>query len=477
MSFYNTYRPTVLSEIDNAQVRKTISSLLSKKKEDLPHAYLFVGPRGTGKTTTARIVAKLFNCVSPNKQGEPCGLCDLCVAITNGTSIDILEIDAASNTGVDNIRDLKDKIQLAPAQATWKVYIIDEVHMLSTGAFNALLKTLEEPPPHTVFILATTDPHKVPQTIQSRCLLIQFAKPTVDEITIALKRIVTGENISIEDEAFRLLAEAADGSFRDATKLLEQASLLNTHITKKNLEEMLKTSTDESIQLFITNLLSYKPVLLIQQIDALIKDGTDIKMFYVNILKQLQKKLVHSVVSNSADVVKLTSITDILHRYYADVRSTNFPELSLQIAVLTACEQAYAGQQQSMQTHVNKQTPVSPPVSKPVMSTPQKQNISPSTQTTNISQVLSVAGPLNLELLTTNWPHVIDEVKKIHHATSGVLRSAKPQQVNKGTVIIETLYAFHRDKLNETVAKDAIIKAIKLLFGEKVTLEIMLAKK
>lgn len=477
MSFYNTYRPTVLSEIDNAQVKKTISSLLTKKKEDLPHAYLFVGPRGTGKTTTARIVAKIFNCKSPNKQGEPCGTCDLCVAITNGTSIDILEIDAASNTGVDNIRDLKDKIQLAPAQAKWKVYIIDEVHMLSTGAFNALLKTLEEPPPHTVFILATTDPHKVPQTIQSRCLLIQFAKPSIDEITIALKRIVVGEKIAIEDEAFRLLAEAADGSFRDATKLLEQASLLSTHITKKNVEEMLKTSTDDSVQLFISHLLAYKPVLLIQQIDALVKDGADIKLFYAQILKKLQKKLVDSVVTNNADVIILKSITDILHRYYADVRSTNFPELSLQIAVLTVCEQSSNNLQDSVPTQPKKQTPVSPSFSKTVVPVPQKHNVSSPAPVQNIPQELSVAGPLNLELLTSQWVHVIDEVKKIHHATSGVLRSAKPQQVEKGNVIIETLYAFHRDKLNETVAKDAIIKAIKLLFGEKVTIEIMLAKK
>jgi DNA polymerase III subunit gamma/tau len=488
MSFYNKYRPSTLAEIDNSQVRKTILSLLTKPKEDLPHAYLFIGPRGTGKTTTARIVAKLFNCTNPSKSGEPCGECDICKAITNGSSIDIMEIDAASNTGVDNIRDLKDKIQLVPVQAKWKIYIIDEVHMLSTGAFNALLKTLEEPPPHTVFILATTDPHKVPATIQSRCLVLNFVKPALTEIVIALQRIAKGEQIQIDEDAYPLIAEAADGSFRDATKLFEQATLLDKHITKKTIEEMLKTTDVQLITTFISHLLRSDAVSLINQIELMLKDGADIKSFYVQILRELQKKLVQSVLSDNPDKRKLQQVTDVLHRYYADLRSTNFPELSLQIAVLTACEQPSTTQQTTSTVKTKIESVVTPshPVKPPSVIKPPttiSSDVHPTTPTppvspqVDITTTLSVAGPFTTEQLTQHWSHVIDEVKKIHHATSGVLRSAKPNRVENGIVIIETSYAFHRDKLNESVAKDAITKAIKTLFGEKVNLEIMLGKK
>ncbi|MEK7065675.1 MAG: DNA polymerase III subunit gamma/tau, partial [Patescibacteria group bacterium] len=190
MAFYRKYRPAVLSEVDNESVRAQLTSFLSKKKQDLPHAYLFTGPKGAGKTTAARLVAKIFNCEKPDKSGEPCGKCDACHLIAEARHLDVLELDAASNRGIDEIRALRDTIALAPSSAPYKIYIIDEVHMLTTEAFNALLKTLEEPPLHAVFVLATTDVHKVPATIISRCSHVSFARADPKALLNALRRIV-----------------------------------------------------------------------------------------------------------------------------------------------------------------------------------------------------------------------------------------------------------------------------------------------
>ncbi len=192
MVFYRKYRPQNINELDSQDVRERLVSVLSK---DNVHAMLFTGPKGLGKTSTARIVAKVLNCESLTEKGrkagklEPCNKCDQCISISNGSNIDVLEIDGASNRGIDEIRDLREKIKLSSARANKKVYIIDEVHMLTTEAFNALLKTLEEPPSHVVFILCTTEPHKVPATIASRCFQISFKKATDEELTRALLRI------------------------------------------------------------------------------------------------------------------------------------------------------------------------------------------------------------------------------------------------------------------------------------------------
>lgn len=475
MSFYNKYRPSVLSEINNGDVRKTITSFLSKPKEDLPHAYFFTGPRGTGKTTTARIVAKLFNCLHPNKQGEPCGSCDICQAITAGNALDILEIDAASNTGVDNIRDLKDKILLAPVQAKWKVYIIDEVHMLSTGAFNALLKTLEEPPPHTLFILATTDPHKVPATIQSRCLQIHFNKPKIKEITDALERIAKGENITIDKDSLILIAQLADGSFRDAIKLLEQVSLQSPQITLDLTKNTLKQHAESEVAVFIANLLTKDAAALISQIETLSKSGADMRTFYTDILKALQHMLISTTLSKEKTypLPLLLETTKTLHSYYAESRYTNFPELTLQLAALSLCIQK---QPISVNQPQSQQKETHPEQTKPVSTAPVQPPSFPKPATSSEPSSLTDQ-EFSVEKLQQHWSIIIDEVKKINNSTSGVLRSAKPKEIQGDTLIIETAYSFHKDKLSEPASKETITQVMKQLYGESIKLEIILTKK
>ena len=219
-ALYRKYRSQTFGEMVG---QKVISTTLRQAVESgkISHAYLFSGPRGTGKTSAAKIFAKAMNC--PNQvDGEPCNHCDICRDITNGSLEDVIEIDAASNNGVDEIREIRDKSTYAPSRATYKVYIIDEVHMLSTGAFNALLKTLEEPPSYVIFILATTEAHKIPITILSRCQRYDFHRITIDTIAARLDELLKIEGVEAEEKAVRYVAKAGDGSMRDALSLLDQ---------------------------------------------------------------------------------------------------------------------------------------------------------------------------------------------------------------------------------------------------------------
>jgi len=229
MVLYRKYRPQKIAELDIENVREKFVHILSSGR--IPHAFLFSGPKGTGKTSAARIVAKVINCElriknqeSSTKNIEPCNKCESCVSITEGRNLDVLEIDAASNRGIDEIRELKEKIKLSPVSARFKVYIIDEVHMLTTEAFNALLKTLEEPPAHAIFILATTEMEKLLPTIVSRCARVDFAKATNEEIAHSLERVIKGEKLKIADadKFVSLIAGSSEGSFRDALGELQK---------------------------------------------------------------------------------------------------------------------------------------------------------------------------------------------------------------------------------------------------------------
>ena len=431
MSFYRIYRPKVLEEIDNASVRSTVELLLTKPKNQLPHAYLLIGPKGTGKTTTARVIAKLFNCEKPGKNGSPCGSCDQCKAIADGRHLDVLEIDAASNTGVDNIRDLRDRVALAPAQAKWKIYIIDEVHMLSTGAFNALLKTLEEPPPHAIFLLATTDPQKIPATVVSRCQLISFGKAHTDDLNHALKRIVKTEKMTIDDDALSLIALNADGSFRDAVKMLEQVSFqkgkVNIDVTRKTLA----ISESKRRDAFLAHLLARDSKSALGDIQYFAREGIDIKSFLIDCLKELEQQLVVRATTELRGLIK------ILMQAYGELRTSPIPELPLELAVVEYCGNT-----------------VAPPV------LPHEP-----------------LGLITVEKLDLHWRDVIDEMKPFNHSIAGVMRSTRPKMVKDDIVTIEAFYPFHQEKLSEVKTRDAIAAVLKKLFGEKLKVEVVLGKK
>jgi DNA polymerase-3 subunit gamma/tau len=314
MVYYRKYRPQLISELDLDSVSEKLKAILSSK--NLPHAFLFTGSKGLGKTSSARILAKAINCerrgqITADSQQEeekakqklnaenytlhadiePCNKCEACITITNGSNIDVLEIDAASNGGVEEIRTLRERVKFAPSMLKKKVYIIDEVHMLSTGAFNALLKTLEEPPSHVVFILATTELHKLPATVVSRTFQVQFEKPTVAQMTNSLKRIVVGEKLKVGRDVLEKVAEISDGAFRDAAKNLEELVLASRgeDITMSLFEKAFRTgSVQEGVYELLASFEKRDAKKGLQVISGLIDHGTDFKIVIEKLVDHLR---------------------------------------------------------------------------------------------------------------------------------------------------------------------------------------------
>ncbi len=289
-ALYRKWRPRTWEGVVGQQhIIQTLRHAVAAER--VAHAYLFSGPRGTGKTTTARLLAKAVNCLAPEPADRPCDQCEHCQAINQGRFMDLIEIDAASNTSVDDIRDLRDKIAFAPSQGRYKVYIIDEVHMLSTAAFNALLKTLEEPPAHAIFVLATTEIHKIPATVLSRCQRYEFRRIPVAEMTAYLQRIVEGEGLEAEPQALTWLARQATGSLRDAISLLDQLAATGKPITVALARTVLGTATDQTVGELVDALVAGDAARGLEVIHAALDRGADPRQFARQTVAHLRQVL------------------------------------------------------------------------------------------------------------------------------------------------------------------------------------------
>lgn len=302
-SLYRTYRPhSFETVVGQRHIIQTLQNALKTNK--MSHAYLFCGPRGTGKTTVAKLVAKSVNCLNPDK--APCNECEHCRTIQNGTHPDVIEIDAASNNGVDEIRDLIEKVKYAPIQAKYKVYIIDEVHMLSQGAFNALLKTLEEPPSHVIFILATTEPHKVLPTIISRCQRYDFVRVNRRDIQMRIEEVLKSEKINYEPEATRLISQLADGGVRDALSILEQCiAYSGNNLLAEHVNDIYGIATTQDKLKLLHAIITMDVGLLMQEIEIITRKNIDIRRLTNDLMELLKESVVYAFTQDDKLITKL----------------------------------------------------------------------------------------------------------------------------------------------------------------------------
>ncbi|MFP3153243.1 DNA polymerase III subunit gamma/tau [Lachnospiraceae bacterium ZAX-1] len=346
MSYTALYRKFRPQEFEDVKGQEHIATTLKNqiKAERIGHAYLFCGTRGTGKTSVAKIFAKAVNCEQPN-EGSPCLTCASCRSIGAGTSMNVIEIDAASNNGVDNIREIKEEVSYSPTQGKYRVYIIDEVHMLSIGAFNALLKTLEEPPSYVIFILATTEAHKIPITILSRCQRYDFRRITIDTISKRLTKLMEMEQVEVEEKAIRYLAKSGDGSMRDALSLLDQciAFYLGQKLTYDKVLEVLGTVDTEVFRNFLRNIVKQDITAVIVLLEEIIIHGREPGQFVVDFTWYLRNLLLIKSSDHMEDVLDMSGDNLILLREEAKLVRIEelmrfiriFSELSNQIRYAT----------------------------------------------------------------------------------------------------------------------------------------------
>ncbi len=488
--FYRKWRPQTLADVvGQGQVTDTLRNALSSSR--VSHAYLFCGPRGTGKTSTGRILAKAVNCLT-NGKGEPCNTCPMCQAITEGSAFDVIEIDAASNRGIDDIRDLREKVNYAPNQARYKVYIIDEVHMLTKEASNALLKTLEEPPPHVILILATTEAHKVLPTLLSRCQRFDFRRLSQMDVVSKLTRICSAEGLHMEPEALRLIARSTTGSLRDAENLLEQlTTYYGSEVKLHQVQAILGISGDWRVKEVIKHIINNDISAGVTTINSVNNDGLDLKQFNRELVEYLRGLLLIKTGSGEAvdltaeDIAELkelaarTSLAQILKviKLFGQLEFgfDNYSTLPLELALIDcalpseekseslARQTEYEPRQPIKATAPPVAPPVTPPHPKQPTAKPEPVNVlppapapappAPPAPPATAATTAPLEAGSELEQLKLNWKQVIEQAPGDTKRTPAIaiLRSAgvKPVALEDNTIVLAFRYPYHKEQIEK----------------------------
>jgi DNA polymerase-3 subunit gamma/tau len=482
-SLYRKWRPFHWDRvIGQEHVVQTLRNAVSADR--VAHAYLFSGPRGTGKTTTARILAKGVNCLENELANRPCNQCAHCQAVNQGRFLDLIEIDAASNTSVDDVRDLRDKINFSPNQGRYKVYIIDEVHMLSSAAFNALLKTLEEPPQHAIFILATTEVHKIPATVLSRCQRHEFRRIPVKEIIANLKAMAEEEKIEVDADALSLVARQATGSMRDAISLLDQLASTSENITLKLAQDILGTATSQAVIEVVEAIVKQESTRGLEVIHRSLDAGSDPRQFARQIVEYLRSLLLvamgnasqvdatpearHQMAQHAQafSVTRLLSVIQSFNQAATETRNSWQPALPIEMAFIEAITLMAAPDSSLSPEPAPEKSSASPRID-PLESSIPSPKPSPVIQKTG-SVETSSADALANQRLNNRWDQVYGKVKEQNPKLAGVLNSTKIR-VLKGNIL--TL-GYNGDFYLKTLENPASLELIKNVLKQVMDMEI-----
>ena len=522
--YYRKFRPRTLGEVIGQEpITRTLLNAL--KSGRISHAYLFCGPRGTGKTSMGRALAKAVNCLTTGGKGEPCNTCEICEAINENRALDFIEIDAASNTGVDDIRTLRERVTISPAQARYKVYLIDEFHMLSTAASNALLKTLEEPPPHVIFILATTEVHKILPTIMSRCQRFDFRRLALTDITKVLTSICEIEHITMESEALRLIAKSAAGSMRDALNLLERlTTYYGSDVSFRQVQELLGITGDARVRELMQHIMNDDIKASVATINSVNNDGLDLRHFKRELVEYLRSLLLIktgaqdavdmtaddlTVLKEMANKTPLGKILKALKLFsQAETGTENTSVLSLELAIIDSIQkmeevpapspvrqqetmpprrfvpempprQAGTKSTQPIETKSNAPaTTASPP---PKQSAPIETRNSPAPVTERPAGAAGIS-PLDkgsvAERLKQEWRHILEQVPVDLRKSPAlaILRSTGVQPVafENGTVTLSFRYAYLKEKLEEIENQRVAEKVLGSYIGQNCRVQCVL---